>query len=185
MNLARIGERVELTYKKRRLTVSTVELPGGIWESMVFQSCDGAEIESRQTRDAEQAAKNHAAFVKKYTTQTVPEKKPLTGKYKKLAEDLKQAHEAALAACANVDDGGTCNFDSPALDLPRWNGEQIKEAAKAAGVGAWKWESFGHAKWVICPRSGAQGNKNSAVAEYMAERLRGAGYDCMMYYAMD
>ena len=185
MQLERIGERVELSYNKRRVIVSTVQLPGGVWESMAMYKSDGAEIESIHTKDRADAERAHALLVKRYTPKEAPEKKPLTGKYKKLAEDLKQAHEAALAACAHVDDGGTCNFDSPALYLPRWNGEQVKEAAKAAGVGAWKWESFGPAKWVICPRSGAQGNKNTAVSEYMAERLRAAGYDCMMYYAMD
>ena len=30
------------------------------------------------------------------------------------------------------EDGGTCNFDSPSLLLPRWQEKKIKQAAKEA-----------------------------------------------------
>lgn len=185
MQLERIGERVELSYNKRRVIVSTVHLPGGVWESMAMYKSDGAEIESRQTQSREKAERNHAELVKKYTPKEKPAAPALTGKYKKLAEDLKRARDSALRKCARVDDGGTCNFDAPALYLPRWNGELVKAAAKAAGVGAFKWESFGPVKWVFTTRSGAQGNKNSAVAEYMMRELERAGYSGLVYAQMD
>lgn len=66
----------------------------------------------------------------------------LSGKYLKLAKDLKAAYEYGKAHMG-TDDGGTCNFDSPTLYLPRWNKEQVKAAVKAAGLNSFEWKPFG------------------------------------------
>ena len=185
MQLERIGKLVELSWNKRRILISTVQLPGGVWEHMVMYKSSGQEIECFHTKDRADAERAHALLVKRYTPKEKPEQKPLTGKYKQLAEDLRRTAAAAIQATKDSEDGGTCNFDSPALYLPRWNAEQIKQAAAAAGVGAFKWESFGPVKWVFCPRSGGQGNRRTRCAEHMAAGLQAAGYDVTMYYQMD
>lgn len=47
---------------------------------------------------------------------------------KHLTEALNRANEAAkLAGEANPDDGGTCNFDSVVIRLPRWTPEEIAQ----------------------------------------------------------
>jgi hypothetical protein len=114
----------------------------------------------------------------------MPDKK-LPAKYLKLAEDLAAAHSTALAETADVDDGGTCNFDSPMLSLPRWNRAHVEEAARIAGVGAFQWRGWAGTYWVFCPRVPAQANRRSACSERMYELLKEKGYDASMYYQMD
>ncbi len=49
-------------------------------------------------------------------------KNELTGRYAKLRDDLIDAVAAGIAAEEkNPDDGGSMNFDSAAIRLPRWN----------------------------------------------------------------
>ncbi len=61
-------------------------------------------------------------------------------KYKKLTEDLRIAAFNATVRAAHEDDGGTCNFDSLAISLPRWKEELVLSAAEQAGVRAHKTE---------------------------------------------
>lgn len=112
--------------------------------------------------------------------------KPLKGKYAKLRDDLK----IALAAGRKVemeqpDDGGTCNFDSPALILPRWNHALVQRAAKEAGTHAMLWESCGGFRWVFSPNTSGQGNARTRNAEAMYKKLAELGYKASMYYQMD
>lgn len=110
----------------------------------------------------------------------------LSGKYLKLAKDLKAAYEYGKAHMG-TDDGGTCNFDSPTLYLPRWNKEKVKAAVKAAGLNSFEWEpSCGHEAFLVVsvPCAG-QGNTRTNAAEAMSKRLGELGYDSGMYYQMD
>lgn len=106
-------------------------------------------------------------------------------KYEKLANDLAEAHIKALHETANVDDGGTCNFDSPVLKLPRWNKELVRKAADMAGVGCFPWHIGEPGWWVFVPRVGAQANRRTKCAELMSKFLKELGYDASMYYQMD
>ena len=116
----------------------------------------------------------------------MPDSKSLPAKYLKLAQDLADAHVQAIAETADVDDGGTCNFDSPMLRLPRWNRAHIEEAVRIAGLAAFRWKGWsGDSFWVICPRVAAQGNRRSACSERMSKLLKEKGYDASMYYQMD
>ena len=115
----------------------------------------------------------------------MPNANTLPAKYAKLATDLAHAHAVALADSANVDDGGTCNFDSPTLRLPRWNKAHVQEAARVAGVGCFSWTGWGSPEWVICPRVPGQANRRTKCAERMHEVLTELGYDSGLYYQMD
>ena len=116
----------------------------------------------------------------------MPEQKHLIGKYAKLAEDLRVALAAGQAAEAeNPEDGGTCNFDSPALFLPHWNYGMIEQASREAGCRCYEWKLFGSKMIVFTPDSGAQANARSRNAEAMCEELKSRGYDAKMYYQMD
>ena len=61
--------------------------------------------------------------------------------YKKLTEDLREARRAALvAAGANPEDGGTCNFDTPVLFVKRARLSSLeKAAAEVGGIRISKW----------------------------------------------
>lgn len=109
----------------------------------------------------------------------------LTGKYAKLRDDLLAAY-AETEHLENTEDGGTCNFDAPTLDLPRWNAEKIKQAAKEAGGSAFKWTWGGCTMgWVFSPRSSGQGNRRTRRAEAISAALKRRGYNAGMYCAMD
>lgn len=110
----------------------------------------------------------------------------LSGKYLKLAKDLKAAYEYGKAHMG-TDDGGTCNFDSPTLYLPRWNKEQVKAAVKAAGLNSFEWKPFGRQRafLVVSVPCAGQGYTRTNAAEAMSKRLGELGYDSGMYYQMD
>ena len=115
--------------------------------------------------------------------------KPLTGRYAKLRDDIITALAIGRAAEAQElqrnGDGGTCNFDSPALILPRWNAAKIQQAAKEAGTSAYKWTLYGSVRWIIEPDSRCQAEPRSVGAEAMRDVFAALGYDASMYYQAD
>lgn len=112
------------------------------------------------------------------------EPKPLTGKYAKLRDDLRKVYEIGKAAAAQVEDGGTCNFDAPSISLPRWQSAKVKQACKEAGCGCFEWKSFGR-RWVISFRIAGQAYKRETAAEAMTKALADMGYDALTYCAID
>lgn len=109
-----------------------------------------------------------------------------TAKYERLTEALRRAITAAeLAVAENPEDGGTCNFDSPALLLPRWNEKRVEEAAKKAGCGCFKWDCCGTGYFVFPIRVGGQGNSRTLAAETAKDSLAAEGYHASVYYQMD
>lgn len=91
----------------RSAILSAVELPGGKFEVMLLTKDAAAdEIRSAQCETEKVAL---LIFNEMRDQYHVPE---LTGRYKRLAEDLKEALAYGLEH-AGTDDGGTCNFDSP------------------------------------------------------------------------
>lgn len=110
----------------------------------------------------------------------------LTGKYAKLRDDLKIALLAGKSAeQANPEDGGTCNFDSPTLILPRWRKALVKQAAEEAGTSCFEWKFGIPGKFVFTPLTGGQGNARTRNAEAVKNMLKTMGYDAYMYYQMD
>lgn len=126
------------------------------------------------------------AYMKKNMYARFPNMRPpLTGKYAKLRDDLLAVY-AETEYLENTEDGGTCNFDAPTLDLPRWNADKIKQAAKEAGGSAFKW-TWGTVTmgWVFSPRSSGQANRRTRRAEAISAALKRRGYNAGMYCAMD
>ena len=108
----------------------------------------------------------------------------LTGKYQKLADDLK----AALAYGLNhkgTDDGGTSNLDVPTISRPGWDQALVMAAAKLAGLRFFEWE-FGSSKAYVFSVPGVgQGYTRTYAAEAMSHYLKEQGYAAGMYYQMD
>lgn len=155
------------------------------FETMVLRN--SLDIECKYADTIEEAEEQYNDMVHRYTElykPKEPEYKPLTGKYKKLSEDLKAAIETAKLF-DNGEDGGTCNFDSPSLALPRWNESKVKQAAKEAGTSCFKWELYGGARYVFTPPTRAQGNRRCRVSEAMCKALTDLQYDVLEYCAMD
>ena len=107
-------------------------------------------------------------------------------KYEALTEALKKAVAAGQEAIdRNPEDGGTCNFDAPAIALPRWKEEEVKAAARAAGVGCFTWKFYPEKLFVFPLRIGGQGNSRTRAAEAAERSLKADGYNATMYYQMD
>lgn len=87
----------------------------------------------------------------------------------------------------DIDDGGTCNFDSPKIYLPRWRQKDVEKACENAGLRCFVYTLWGSKAYVICggPLSSGQGDRRSKIAEVMYESLKADGYDAGMYYQMD
>lgn len=107
-------------------------------------------------------------------------------KYQRLTDSLRRAASAAEKFAA-VEDSGTCNFDSPALDF-RANGmtkARAEAAIKAAGLRCYDWRCFGVTMLVICGFQRGQAYRHTKMAEAFYEALKADGYDCTMYYQAD
>lgn len=105
----------------------------------------------------------------------------LTGKYAKLRDDIIQAM-LETADLEQTEDGGTCNFDSPILNLPQWTERKLMRAAEEAGCRLWRWSG---SLWVLSFRTSGQGNRRTRRAEAIARKLEELGYHTNVYYQMD
>lgn len=177
----------EITHRGRPAIVDVVELFGS-FEVMTLRP-DGHEIDFNIFADEAEAVKAAKAMVRKYSDKEPQPPKPLTGRYAKLRDDIITALATGRTAedkeFQRTGDCGTCNFDSPALTLPRWSAEKIKQAAKEAGTSAYKWTLYGSTRWVIVPNSHCQAEPRSVGAEAMRDVFGALGYDASMYYQAD
>ena len=101
-----------------------------------------------------------------------------------LKNALIKAKEAALRF-ADVDDGGTCNFDAPTVFLKGWRKAEVEAAVNGAGLRCWKYRATGSSAYIICGGAYGQGNRRTAMAEEMYRSLKSDGFDAGMYYQMD
>lgn len=176
-------KHTEYKYNGRRVILDTCELAPGKYETMLLYP-NGHEIDCRTARTEADAIADFDKLLTAYPADTKPAApKPLTGKYAKLRDDLIKAHAIALDAAAQVEDGGTCNFDAPSLLLPRWQSAKVKQACEEAGGDYFRW---GYSKrYVICLRLPGQANKRETAAKSMTKALTAMGYDALTYCAID
>lgn len=109
-------------------------------------------------------------------------------KFAKLIDALKKARTAAIEAGLFSDDGGTCNFDSPTLWMPKGTRETTMEKiGDAAGVWFSKWYIDNTGAWwtIHGDFTGGQGNRRTRCAETFSDSLKADGIKCGMYYQMD
>lgn len=150
--------------------------PAGRYEVFAMRR-DGKELAEYTTMDYAEAVEKYRKFVRK----VAPEK------YRPLIQAIEQASEAA-DAIRDGDDGGTCNFDDPALKVPDgMTFQQVKACAMAAGINAIRWKPVknGPIFAILSVKVHGQGNLRTEGAEAAHDVLNGLGYDCTMYYEMD
>jgi hypothetical protein len=109
----------------------------------------------------------------------------MNSKVQNLVNALKKSNEAALKL-KDTEDGGSCNFDSPIIKLPRWKESEIKEASEESGVDIGDQLSGWHKgyRFVGTVKYG-QANCRTRMAEAAKKSLEADGYDVSMYYQMD
>lgn len=169
--------------------LDAAKLGEGKYEVMLLNPRTGEEIDSAQTSTEADAILQFDRLRKKYhhpaTAHAAAAQVILKGRYKKLAEDLKDALAYGLERKGN-DDGGTCNFDAPSLHLPGWEKKKVEAAAKAAGLGCFVWNLWGHKSYVFSIQRGVgQGYTRTKAAEAMQEYLKQQGYEGMTYCQAD
>ena len=163
----------------RSVTLSAVQLSDKKYETMLLlNDGSGEEIISYQSTSEEDAVYFFNEIRDKYH---VPE---LTGKYKKLADDLKAALAYGLEHMG-TDNGGTSNFDAPSLTLPGWEKKLVNAAARTAGVICSEWTLWKSKTYVFSMRGAGQGYTRTRAAEAMCQYLKEQGYEAGMYYQMD
>lgn len=136
---------------------------------------DGTEIESVRTMDYSEVERSYARMVSAHCPES----------WKPLIEDLKAAK--LIGNAADGEDGGTCNFDSPALLPPEGlTFVQAQACAAAAGIRSHKWTIAKEKLLVLSGCAGfGQGNRRTRGAEAACKYLESKGYTCGMYYQMD
>lgn len=147
----------------RPIVIDAAALSPGKFEIMAMRP-DGREIECQTAYTLAEAEAVYAA----------------------LRDALREALRVGRAAeDADPEDGGTCNFDSAALHLPRWNAALVRRAAQEAGTSCHSWQLGSSRLWVFVPNSSAQANARSRNAEAMTRALAAMGYDAVDYSQMD
>lgn len=170
------------TYQGRPVTLDAAELAPGQYEIMLLT--DDGESLAETTAQTEDTALCEFRWIRR-NHRPDAETPKLTGKYLLLRDHLLTAHQAAEEASQRVEDTGTCNFDSPALDLPRWRVSLVEEAARQAGVGCFTWTPFRKKLFVFPMRTPGQARKREVAQEAAMSVLRSLGYDAYGYYQMD
>lgn len=167
----------------RIMTLDAAKLGEGKYEVMLLNPRTGEDIDSAQAATEADAIFQFDRLKRKYHYTEIV----LKGRYKKLAEDLKEALAYGLERKGD-DDGGTSNFDAPSLHLPGWEKKKVEAAAKAAGLGCFVWNLWGHKSYVFSLPMGrgvGQGMTRTKAAEAMQEYLNRLGYEGMTYCQAD
>ncbi len=167
------------------VVLDVAELEPGRFEVVVLRS-DGYELQTAEVDSLSEAQRLYRSYYDRYVVgKQAAAPAPLSGRYAKLRDDLRAALAAGRAAeDADPEDGGTCNFDSAAVCLPRWPLSKVRQAAKEAGTDCFVWE-LGRKHYVFRPDTRGQGNARSRNAEAMVAALQALGYDAMDYCQMD
>ena len=176
------GCRTEYGSGKSRLIVDACQLSADLYEVITMRP-HGEEIELVRVATEGEARAVYAQMVDRYAS--VAEAVPMSPAMLRLVAALKAAADAGRAALTG-EDGGACNFDSPALSLSHMTEKQVSACAKAAGTTVFVWRLYGQRLWVFkVPGSGPQGNDRTRQAEAMTASLAAAGYDALTYSQMD
>lgn len=100
-----------------------------------------------------------------------------------LTQALKKAYSRAQEV--SIEDGGTCNFDTPQLILTDWKEAEIREAFDAAGLRCYIQKS-GKIRIVdVMDCTKGQGDLRTEMAEVVRDSLKTSGYEAHVWYQID
>jgi hypothetical protein len=101
-----------------------------------------------------------------------------------LSEALIRAKNMA-SRYADKEDSGTCNFDTPQINLVGWKRGDIEVAFRKAGlICSIQKTGEGFIADIIGCSSG-QGSRRTQMAEAVRDSLKSDGYEAFVYYQMD
>lgn len=111
-------------------------------------------------------------------------------RFPNLTADINAARDEARKAIEDMDDRGTCNFDSLLFPVGKSCVLKRKTAAfeaalTAAGLNP-SYRNYGlNRGYVVSVRLGGQAATRTKATEVVCDMLRAKGYDVTMYYQMD
>lgn len=169
---------------KHFLIVDVSEITPGEYEAIAMRS-NGNDLDVLKTTDREAAVEAFERMCRELGT--AEDRASLSPRMTELVEALRKASEVAIAVReADAEDGGTCNRDSPALDLPGMKPREVEVCARMVGLTVFDWRLFKHRLWVFgVPGPSGQGNLRSRMAEAMTRSLKESGFDATEYCQMD
>lgn len=104
---------------------------------------------------------------------------------KKLTQDCVAARSAAIKACGESDDGGTCNLDATFLPLEKGvRSSPVVDAIRRAGLSARVSSWIGRGVMIQPPGEGQAGKRYASNAA-LQSALADAGWGVICYYQMD
>ena len=167
-----------LKHKRLKITVDTCQLFGE-YETMAMLP-NGDDLACIRTADAQSATEAHISILRSYMAQELL----------RIVDAITEAQRVAQERHVGTEDGGTCNFDAPALFLPDLQPYEVEAIATAAQCHVFQWETSKkrpHYRYFVfsTPYNSGQGNRNTRMAETMADVLRDLGYDSTVYYQID
>lgn len=165
---------------KNRLIIDTAQLESGKYETIAMKP-SGYEVDRRATWHLEEARENHALFLRRFRAE---ENKYWPAKQYKLVTALRAAVVSAHTHAADPDDG-SCNFDAPAVELPRWREDQVEACAAAAGLLCHDWSCFGTRMFVFSVPVAGMASRRTHAAEDMTKVLKEHGFTALTYYQLD
>ena len=131
------GCRIEYGKGQSRLIVDACQISADLYEVITMRP-HGEEIELVRVATEEEARAVYAQMADRYAHVA---ETAMTPAMLRLVAALKSAAEAGRAALTG-EDGGACNFDSPALSLPHMTEKQVSACAKAAGTTVFVWRLY-------------------------------------------
>ncbi|MGJ1360031.1 hypothetical protein ACR79K_25330 [Sphingobacterium siyangense] len=156
--------------------VSTVLLPSGEFETMVFDPRIEDECECLRAKFIKRAEANHKTMVEKYSTS---DDVVVFAKHLDIANDEAQKD-------VDSEDGGTCNLDSLTIDLSKKSRKFIDHLKMISRFSIDKIESkMWKGSYFVGIRLSGQGNRRSRMVERASKYLKSQNIDCSVYYQMD
>ena len=99
----------------------------------------------------------------------------------KLALAITKAN-AYAAAYSEVEDGGSCNLDTPVIKIKGLTEEQAKQLPANLGkVSSGVWKGW----WFVFGNLQGQAMRRTAMAEAICKSLEEDGYEASVYYMLD
>ena len=106
----------------------------------------------------------------------------------KKSEEIEALRAALIKAkdeaqkLADIEDGGTCNFDTPYLFLVNWSETEIEKAFQNSGLRPYI-RSTGQV--LVFDACAGQGYRRTEMARAFRDNMRESGYNAYVEYQMD
>lgn len=84
---------------------------------------------------------------------------------------------------ADVEDGGTSNFDNPIINLYGWKDTEVREAFLLTGLRPYKEKDSFYTILGVC--TNGQGFRRTEMARAFRDSMRESGYNAYVEYRMD